>query len=72
MSSCSGALEDENFWVHWIDVASPWHGWAIEQLQTCSEWSVLHFNVVIQAGLLIPAPSVGAPDALLDVSQVLR
>jgi hypothetical protein len=31
------ALVDTNVWVDCIDESSPWHEWAIEQLQACSQ-----------------------------------
>jgi predicted nucleic acid-binding protein len=43
----AGVLVDTNVWVDCIDDASPWHEWAVEQLQRCSERSPLHVNIVI-------------------------
>lgn len=68
----AGTLVDTNVWVDCIDPRSRWHDWAIEQLQTCSERSPLHVNIVIYAELLVPGPSVDALDALLDVYGTLR
>lgn len=68
----AGTLVDTNIWVDCIDAASPWHDWAVEQLQACSERSPLHVNIVIYSELLIPGPDVGALDALLDVYDTLR
>jgi predicted nucleic acid-binding protein len=68
----AGTLVDTNVWVDCIDQDSPWHDWAIEQLQVCSERSPLHVNIVIYAELLIPGPDVDALDALLDVYGTLR
>lgn len=68
----AGTLVDTNIWVDCIDEASPWHDWAVEQLQACSERSPLHVNIVIYSELLIPGPDVGALDALLDVYDALR
>lgn len=68
----AGTLVDTNVWVDCIDEASPWHGWATEQLQLCSERAPLHVNIVIYAELLIPGPDVDALDALLDVYDTLR
>jgi hypothetical protein len=42
----AGALVDTNVWVDCIDKASPWHGWVIEQRQTCSECAALHVSTV--------------------------
>lgn len=68
----AGTLVDTNVWVDCIDEASPWHDWALEQLQACSERAPLHVNIVIYSELLIPGPDVGALDALLDVYDTLR
>ena len=68
----AGTLVDTNVWIDCIDEASPWHDWAVERLQACSERSPLHVNIVIYSELLIPGPDVDALDALLDVYDVLR
>jgi len=68
----AGVLVDTNVWVDCIDEASPWHDWAIEQLQVRSERSPLHVNIVIYSELLIPGPDVRALDAMLDVYETLR
>ncbi|MDE2147837.1 MAG: type II toxin-antitoxin system VapC family toxin [Burkholderiales bacterium] len=68
----AGVLVDTNVWVDCIDEVSPWHDWATNQLQTCSERCPLHVNIVIYAELLIPGPDVRALDALLDVYDTLR
>ena len=68
----AGTLVDTNIWVDCIDDASPWREWAVEQLQTCSERSPLHVNLIIYTELLVPGPSVDALDALLDVYDTLR
>lgn len=58
----SGYLVDSNVWIDCMDSHSPWHNWAIEQLQACSEQGVLQVNALIYAELLVP----GTPAALLD------
>lgn len=68
----AGVLVDTNIWIDCIDRASPWHEWAIEQLQACSERSPLHVNLVIYTELLVPDPDVAALDNLLDVYETLR
>ena len=68
----AGILVDTNVWVDCIDETSPWHGWAVERLQACSERSPLHVNIVIYSELLIPGPNVRALDAMLDVYDTLR
>lgn len=68
----AGFLVDTNVWVDCIDEASPWHAWAVEQLQSCSERSPLHVNLIIYTELLVPRPNVDALDALLDVYDTLR
>lgn len=68
----AGFLVDTNVWVGCIDEASPWHAWAVEQLQSCSERSPLHVNLIIYTELLVPRPDVDALDASLDVYDTLR
>ena len=68
----AGTLVDTNIWVDCIDNTSPWHEWAVEQLQTCCERSLLHVNLVIYSELLVPGPKVDSLDALLDVYDTLR
>jgi predicted nucleic acid-binding protein len=68
----SGTLVDTNVWVDCIDGDSPWHEWALAQLQSCSEQSPLHVNIVIYTELLVPGPDAKALDALLDVYETLR
>lgn len=68
----AGILVDTNVWVDCIDETSPWHGWAVERLQACSERCPLHVNIVIYSELLIPGPNVRALDAMLDVYETLR
>ena len=68
----AGVLVDTNVRVDCIDEASPWHDWAIEQLQVCSERSPLHVNIVIFTELLIPGPDVRALNAMLDIYDTLR
>jgi predicted nucleic acid-binding protein len=41
-------------------------------LQTCSEKSQLHVNLIIYSELLVPGPDVQALDDLLDVFETLR
>jgi predicted nucleic acid-binding protein len=68
----AGVLVDTNVWIDCIDEASAWHGWAIEQLQACSEKAPLHVNIVVYTELLVPRPDVQALDAMLDVYDTLR
>jgi predicted nucleic acid-binding protein len=68
----AGTLVDTNIWVDCIDKASPWHEWAVDQLQVRSERSPLHVNLIIYTELLVPRPSVAALDALLDVYETRR
>ena len=68
----AGVLVDTNVWVDCIDTTSPWHDWAVDQLQQCSEKAPLHVNLIIYAELLVPGPDVGALDELLDVYEVQR
>jgi predicted nucleic acid-binding protein len=68
----AGVLVDTNVWVDCIDPASPWHEWAVEQLQLRSERAPLHVNLIIYTELLVPGPDVAALDELLDVYDVQR
>lgn len=68
----AGTLVDTNVWVDCIDEGSPWHGWAVERLQACSQRSPLHVNLIVFTELLVPGPDVAALDALLDVYDVQR
>jgi predicted nucleic acid-binding protein len=68
----AGTLVDTNVWVDCIDEASPWHEWAIEQMQACSERSPLHVNIIIYTELLIPGPDVDTVDAMLDIYETSR
>ncbi|HEY8706662.1 MAG TPA: type II toxin-antitoxin system VapC family toxin [Burkholderiaceae bacterium] len=68
----AGVLVDTNIWVDCIDEASTWHNWAVEQLQLCSEKSLLHVNLIIYTELLVPGPNVAALDEMLDVYEVRR
>jgi predicted nucleic acid-binding protein len=55
-----------------MDERSPWHGWAMDQLQTCSERYPLHVNIIIYTELLVPNPNVAALDAMLDIYETRR
>ncbi len=68
----TGVLVDTNIWLDGVDLGSPWHDWALEQLQACSERCPLHINIVIYSELLIPGPDVAALDAVLDIYETLR
>jgi len=67
----AGVLVDTNVWIDCIDASSPWHEWSMEQLQTCSERSQLHVNL-INTELLVPGPEINALDSLLEVYSTLR
>jgi predicted nucleic acid-binding protein len=68
----AGTLVDTHIWIDCIDADSQWHEWAIEQLQTRSERSPLHVNLIVYTELLVPGPHIEALDALLDVYDTLR
>ena len=68
----AGFLVDTNIWIDCMDPASPWHAWAVDRLQSCSERAPLHINLVIYTELLVPEPAVNALDALLDVYETQR
>jgi hypothetical protein len=40
----AGYLVDSNVWIDCIVPASPWHTWAVDQLQACSERAPLHVD----------------------------
>lgn len=68
----AGFLVDSNIWIDCVDSRSPWHRWAVEHLQSCSEQAPLHINLVIYTELLIPGPDIAALDSMLDVYDTLR
>jgi predicted nucleic acid-binding protein len=68
----AGYLVDSNVWIDCVDPSSPWHDWAVDQLQACSERAPLHINLIIYAELLVPEPDVAALDAMLDVFETQR
>lgn len=68
----AGTLVDTNIWIDCIHASSPWHHWAVDQLQTLSERAPLHVNLIIYTELLVPGPNIVALDALLDVYDSLR
>jgi predicted nucleic acid-binding protein len=68
----AGVLVDTNVWIDCMDERSPWHGWAMDQLQTCSERYPLHVNIIIYTELLVPNPNVAALDAMLDIYETRR
>jgi predicted nucleic acid-binding protein len=68
----AGVLVDTNVWIDCIDQGSPWHGWALDQLQACSEKSPLSVNLIIYTELLVPGPDVAALDEMLDVYETIR
>jgi predicted nucleic acid-binding protein len=68
----AGVLVDTNVWIDCMDERSPWHGWAMDQLQTCIERYPLHVNIIIYTELLVPNPNVAALDAMLDIYETRR
>ncbi len=68
------AVQDlvDNIWFDCIDETSGWHDWAVDQLQTCSERSPLHINLIIYTELLVPGPTIATLDEFLDVYDTLR
>ncbi|MBK6745489.1 type II toxin-antitoxin system VapC family toxin [Ottowia sp.] len=68
----AGTLVDTNIWIDCIDATSPWHEWAVTQLQSRSERAALHINLVVYTELLVPGPDPEALDALLDVYDTVR
>ncbi|MFT3800186.1 MAG: PIN domain-containing protein [Burkholderiaceae bacterium] len=68
----AGFLVDTNIWIDCIDERSPWHDWAVDRLQACSEQAPLHVNLIIYTELLIPGADPAALDAMFDVYEVRR
>lgn len=68
----AGFLVDSNVWIDCIDATSPWHEWAVDQLQVCSERAPLHINLIVYTELLVPEPDIDALDAMLDVFETQR
>lgn len=68
----AGVLVDTSVWVDCIDTRSPWHHWACDELQRCSERAPLHVNQIIYTELLVPRTEVVALDELLAVYDVQR
>lgn len=68
----AGVLVDTNVWIDCMDQQSPWHGWAIGQLQACAEKAPLHVNIIIYTELLVPGSDAAALDDMLDVYETIR
>ncbi|PIY29472.1 MAG: hypothetical protein CO105_12610 [Comamonadaceae bacterium CG_4_9_14_3_um_filter_60_33] len=68
----SGFMVDSNVWIDCMDARSPWHDWAIDQLQSCSEQGVLHVNALIYAELLVPGTPAHLLDGMLAVYETQR
>jgi len=68
----AGVLVDTNVWVDCMDASSPWHEWAVDALQACSERSPLHVNLIVYTELLIPGSDQQLLNAMLDVYDTLR
>lgn len=68
----AGFLVDSNVWIDCIDDDSPWHHWAVDQVQACSERAPLHINLIVYTELLVPEPDIAAVDAMLEVYDTLR
>ena len=68
----AGFLVDSNIWIDCIDGDSPWHAWAVDNLQACSERAPLHINLIIYTELLVPGPEIAALDSMLDVYETQR
>jgi predicted nucleic acid-binding protein len=68
----SGFMVDSNVWIDCMDASSPWHNWAIDQLQACSDQGVLHINALIYAELLVPGSPADLIDDMLAVYETQR
>ena len=68
----SGTLVDSNIWIDCMKSDSPWHGWAVEQLQACGERGPLHINVVVLTELLAPKLDEDTLNELFDIYSTQR
>jgi predicted nucleic acid-binding protein len=68
----AGVLVDTNVWIDCIDHRSPWHEWALDQLQACSEKSPLNINIIVYTELLVPGTNAPSLDDMLDVYETIR
>jgi predicted nucleic acid-binding protein len=68
----AGYLVDSNVWIDCTDSSSPWHDWAVDHLQACSERAPLHVNLVIYTELLVPEPDPAVLNAMLDIFETQR
>ncbi len=68
----AGTLVDSNIWIDCMKSDSPWHGWAVEQLQACGERGPLHINVVVLTELLAPQLDEDALNGMFDVYSTQR
>lgn len=68
----AGTLVDSSVWIDCLHPRSPWHDWAIDSVQACSERAPLHVNIVIYAELLAPHVAPDAVDEVLGVYDVRR
>lgn len=68
----SGFMVDSNIWIDCMDASSPWHDWAIDQLQACNDQGVLHINALIYAELLVPGSPADLIDDMLAVYETQR
>jgi predicted nucleic acid-binding protein len=68
----AGVLVDTNVWIDCIDQSSPWHEWALDQLQACSEKSPLSINIIVYTELLVPGTNAPSLDDMLDVYETIR
>jgi predicted nucleic acid-binding protein len=67
----SGVMVDSNVWIDLMDTGSPWHMWAVNQIDQAGQLSALHINPLIYAELLIPGTDADIVDEILNVYNTL-
>jgi predicted nucleic acid-binding protein len=64
-------MVDSNVWIDLMDSDSPWHTWAVDQIDLAGQLSALHINPLIYAELLIPGTDKDIVDDILGVYNTL-
>lgn len=67
----AGVMVDSNVWIDLMDADSPWHTWAVDQIDRAGQMSVLQINPLIYAELLIPGTEPDIVDEILSVYNTL-
>ena len=59
----AGFLVDTNIWIDCMDPASPWHTWAVDQLQACRSQRATAEAAAAGASGSMPMVSTDPPSA---------